>query len=86
MEKSVESWNYQLIVSVYIMTLLASYLFLPCLCRIGTIKIAAASIIFFVIGLRILLAWKRKEKSNDWKIYVTFMFAGPLFIEVILGH
>ena len=86
MEKSLKTWNFRTVGAVYLMTLMASYLFLPCLCATGIIKLTAASIIFILIGLRILLAYQRKEQNNDWKIYIAFMFISPICIEFLLGH
>jgi len=86
MEKSLKAWNFRTVGSFYLMTLMASFMFLPCLCAAGTIKLAAASIIFFVIGLRVLLAYQRKEQNNDWRIYIAFMFIGPILVELIFNH
>lgn len=86
MEKVHQQWNFQLLAMVYFVTLIASLMLLPCLCGIGSQKSGATIIIFTVIGLRILLAKKRKERNNDWKVYMAFILISPICIEFLLGH
>lgn len=79
-------WNLQILGTVYLITFIVSIMLLPCLCNIGYLKSGVITIIFSVIGLRILLAKKRREKNNDWKIYMAFIIASPICIEFLVGH
>jgi hypothetical protein len=77
------AWNYQQLFAVLSIAFVLQSIFLPCLCSIGTAKIAFAYGLDGLVLLRIGLAHLRRETGGGWKFYAWLLGTSPLWIEGI---
>ncbi|MEN9361097.1 MAG: hypothetical protein RL095_2632 [Verrucomicrobiota bacterium] len=58
-------------------------LFLPCLCAVGTAKMALAFAIDMLVLLRFAVGWHRREQGRWWMFYCALLLSSPLWIEAL---
>ena len=79
------NWNIGLLISgAFIYFFIASQ-FLFCLCAIGSAKVNSLFILFSLFCIRVLIAYKRKEENNDWRIYLVLILLSPYLVELFYG-
>ena len=74
-------WNFKyLSIALFIGFGLQS-LFLPCLCDVGTAKMALAFSFDGLVLIRMLLAYFRRESGKGWIVYAVLCYTSVLWVE-----
>jgi hypothetical protein len=76
-------WRYWPFVTASTLVLLTSYPPLKCRCWYAKVVEIESNAVLVCLGLLIIrhgLAWIRKEKGNDWMIYLVLTIATPFVI------
>ena len=77
------NWKFPHLFGALFIALILQVIFLPCLCKVGTAKMALAGLLDVLILLRILAAYISKEQSNGWKFYCFLSVSSFIWIRVV---
>jgi hypothetical protein len=76
-------WNFAGLLAALLIGFLFQSVFLPCLCDIGTAKIALAYSFDGLVLLRMLVAYIRSETGKGWVFYAALCYTSVAWIEGI---
>jgi hypothetical protein len=82
-------WNFRRLTYAFIISFVLQQLFLPCLCSIGTAKIALAIVVDGLVVARAIVAYIIRERGSGWIFYAVLLYssAGWIMIasRIVLG-
>ena len=78
-------WPYRLMFLLVFFTLVAHFMFMPCLCRMGMIKLQAGLYLDILVLLRVLVARIFKTKGIGWYTYPILLLASLFVIPAVFG-
>lgn len=76
-------WKFKPLLAALLIGFFFQSLFLPCLCPIGTAKIALAYSFDGLVLVRMLLAHFRRETGKGWMVYAVLCYTSVLWVEGI---
>ncbi|MBI9018576.1 MAG: hypothetical protein JEZ07_15090 [Phycisphaerae bacterium] len=80
--KGQKGWNWPAVVSCFVVGLVIQATMLPCMCRIGQIKMTVALMIDLLVVIRLGTAYLRREKGKGWVFYSILCILSGLIVEL----
>lgn len=74
-------WNFDHLVAAWFISFLTQNFFLPCMCAAGDAKMIYAYCFDGLMAVRILIAWRCREKGKGWLFYLLLLYLSPFWID-----